>query len=286
MHGNIPRTARAPVAQLLHWSSVRSSLSRNSTDSVLVTRHSFLAATLLALVAPSLAAQADSTPRPLFRQRDAALTALFLGGSAALSLADSKIAHSFHADPGVDAGCRFTGIANAVSCIDEKSLFGAGVLTYAVGRIAGGPNSTVADIGAHVSEAVLISTVLNTVVRGIGGRSRPMVTNGDDPYDFHPFKGFSNFDYRAFPSVHASSSFATAAVITAETRRRHPSAAPWVGILSYGIAAMPGVGRVYLRKHWASDVLMGAFVGTLTGLKVEEFEHTRRNTWVRRVFLR
>ena len=250
-----------------------------------------LMAALLFTPAATSTLSAQAAPAPLdsgslFTKRDAVLTGLAVAATAAVFSVDSRIAHRFQAgNPNYAAGTTLRSAAEKFSFVNEKSLSGAGVLGYAISRVATGPTSASTDIAAHVSEAVLISTVFNTVIRGVGGRSRPFVTNGDNPHDFNLGKGFSNFDYRAFPSVHASSSFATAAVLTAETRRRHPGAALAVGLVSYGVAAMPGLSRIYLGKHWASDVVMGAFVGTLTGLKVEWFEHSRQDSWVRRVFL-
>ncbi len=242
-----------------------------------MTRHRLVpraAFALLLSAAPLLsqAPAADSARTPLFTKRDAAFIALFSVASVAATRVDSRVAHRV-ARADLQGRSSLKNTADAFGHLNEKSLFLAGVAGYGISRVIGGVNAPATDISLHVAEAVLISTVFNTAIRGTLGRSRPFITNGDDPYDFNFGKGFSNFDYRAFPSIHASSAFATAAVLTAETRRRKPSAAKWVGIASYGIAAMPGLARVYIGKHWTSDVVMGAFVGTLTGLKVVQHEH-------------
>lgn len=226
----------------------------------------------------------DSARGPLFTRRDAAVIALFSAASVATTRFDTRIYRRV-SQPDIQGRGLFRNTSNAFNLVNEKSLFLAAVAGYGISRAAAGTGAPATDISAHVAEAVLISTVFNTGIRGLLGRSRPLVTKGDDPYDFNPGKGFSNFDYRAFPSVHASSSFATAAVITAETRRRAPRAAPWVGTAAYTLAALPGLSRVYRGKHWASDVVMGAFVGTLTGLKVVGHEHGPGSTWVGRHLL-
>jgi membrane-associated phospholipid phosphatase len=35
--------------------------------------------------------------------------------------------------------------------------------------------------------------------------------------------------------------------------------------LLYGAATLTGISRVYDHKHWASDVLLGAGIGTVSG---------------------
>jgi membrane-associated phospholipid phosphatase len=111
------------------------------------------------------------------------------------------------------------------------------------------------------------------LIRGPLGRARPYATNYEDQYDFHPFQGFGNFKYRAFPSIHTSSAFAVATVYTLETQRRNPGAVWIVGPIAYAIAAGPGVARLYNGQHWASDILAGAFLGTMAGAKVVRYNH-------------
>jgi membrane-associated phospholipid phosphatase len=47
-----------------------------------------------------------------------------------------------------------------------------------------------------------------------------------------------------------------------------------VGPVLYAAAWIPGTTRIYLNQHWASDVVSGAFVGTLFGAKVVHYAHT------------
>jgi len=41
----------------------------------------------------------------------------------------------------------------------------------------------------------------------------------------------------------------------------------------YGGASMVGLSRMYHNRHWASDVVLGAAVGTFTGWKVVQYSH-------------
>jgi membrane-associated phospholipid phosphatase len=42
----------------------------------------------------------------------------------------------------------------------------------------------------------------------------------------------------------------------------------------YGGAALAGISRIYHNRHWASDIMMGAAIGTLAGIKVVRYHHT------------
>jgi membrane-associated phospholipid phosphatase len=244
------------------------------------------AAVLVLAATPSVApAQQSDSTRGLFSRRDVAFMALFSAASIAATRLDSRVAQRV-AQTDIQERRAIANTANVFNFVNEKTLFLAGVAGYGIGRLAARSDAPITDVSLHVAEAVLISTVFNTGIRGTLGRSRPFITNGEDPYDFHFMRGFKDFDYRAFPSVHASASFAAATVLTSEARNRAPAAAPWVGIITYGLASMPGLARIYKGKHWTSDIIMGAFVGTMTGLKVMHHEHSGSDTWVKRHLLR
>ena len=42
----------------------------------------------------------------------------------------------------------------------------------------------------------------------------------------------------------------------------------------YGGASLMGLSRIYNNQHWASDVMGGAAIGTLIGLKVVKYTHS------------
>ena len=69
-----------------------------------------------------------------------------------------------------------------------------------------------------------------------------------------------------------------AAVLTGEIHERNSTAAWIAGPILYGAALIPGMTRIYLDQHWASDVASGAFVGTLFGTKVVHYAHTHRQS--------
>jgi membrane-associated phospholipid phosphatase len=53
----------------------------------------------------------------------------------------------------------------------------------------------------------------------------------------------------------------------------------------YGAAAVPGLTRMYLDQHWASDVVAGAFIGTLLGSRVVSYAHSHRRSKLDRILL-
>ena len=162
-------------------------------------------------------------------------------------------------------------------------------MTYGIAKLVGAPRTTT-DIAWHTTESIFVASATATVIRGVLGRSRPFVTldtltGRRDPYDYKPGKGFSQLAYRAYPSIHAASSFATAAAITAETAHHSRRWAYVVGPVSYSIAALPGLARMYNDKHWASDVAMGAALGAVSGWATVRYHHHRPGNKLDRTFI-
>jgi membrane-associated phospholipid phosphatase len=225
----------------------------------------------MALVSASATAQSDSVAKTLLTRKDAQVGAAALVTAAAISYFDPKIA-SFFSDTSlshVRAGQRLDDIFTHVN---ETTLTVAGIAAYGVGRLAKSPALT--DIAFHTTEAVIAGSLASQLIRGPLGRSRPHVTGDTNQYDFHWFQGFRQFNYRAFPSIHSSSGFAAATALVQETRLRRPGAVKFVAPLLYGAALTPGLSRMYLGQHWASDIFAGAVMGTLAGLKAVNYSHS------------
>ena len=106
-----------------------------------------------------------------------------------------------------------------------------------------------------VAESYLFNGVLVQAVKYVAGRKRPYQTSGD-PLDWKPLDGGTSFY-----SGHTSTSFAVASVVA--YRYKDVKWVPWV---CYGLAGLTGLQRIYYNKHYTSDVLMGAVVGTSTGI--------------------
>ncbi|MEE3330216.1 MAG: phosphatase PAP2 family protein [Myxococcota bacterium] len=99
------------------------------------------------------------------------------------------------------------------------------------------------------------------VKRGVG-RERP---GPHGPRQFDPFS--DNF---SMPSGEVSNAFVMATIVS----QQYPN---WpVRILSYGLATTVGAGRLARDDHWASDVIVGAAIGTAIGYGVSQFHYERR----------
>lgn len=237
----------------------------------------------LSRIAESQATE-SSGPHTFFKPKDGAVAAAFFGATAGLSVFDVHIERFFldTARTHVRVGRK---LDDVFTHVNETTLTVGGLAVYAIGRLAKAP--TVADVAFHVSESVAAASIASQLIRGPLGRARPRNSTPpyDDQYEFHAFRGFRHFENRAFPSIHSSSGFAAASVLVAEVRRRDPAAAWVVGVPAYALALTPGLSRMYLGQHWASDIVAGAFLGTFFGWRIVEYAHDHPTTPVDRVFL-
>ena len=245
-------------------------------------------AVLLFVCIPALssaAAQTESAPqKTFFEARDAALGAALLAASAGVSLFDVRIARFFQDTSlaHVRAGRR---VDDAFTHINETTLTVGSFAVYAIAQLT--KHRTVADVAFHATESVAAASIASQVIRGPVGRTRPLDTTPPygDQYDFNFFKGFNHFKQRAFPSIHSASGFAAATAIVAEVQRRNRGATWFVAVPTYAIAMSPGLSRMYLGQHWASDIVSGAFLGTFFGSRVASYSHSHPTTRIDRMFL-
>jgi len=255
----------------------------NRTQHVRLTCAAF---TLCAAVARLSAAQApdSATQKTFFIPRDGLYAVGALAVSAGLTVFDPRIEHFFQDTSlaHVRAGRQ---LDNVFTHVNETTITVGGLAVYALARITG--HRTIADVTFHAAEAVAAASLTSQVIRGPLGRTRPQDADPpfDNQYEFHFFKGFTHFEQRAFPSIHSASGFAAASVLVAEVKRRDPGATWYVAVPAYMLAMTPGLSRLYLGQHWASDIVSGAFVGTFYGWRIVNYSHTHPTTPIDRIFL-
>ena len=217
----------------------------------------------------------------LFTYRDAILAAGFAGLTVAMFPLDKNIARQIRQDSTFNGFTQNSAVG--FETISSPGAFVIGGGLYLIGRVAKKPD--LADFGWHGTEAVLVANGITGLLKGTLGRARPFVSNDTNPRDFRFGRGFSSSDRQSFPSGHTSTAFAAAAAVTSEVRRLHPKALPIVAPVMYGGATLVGLSRMYHNKHWASDVALGAAVGTFSGLKVVRYSHAHPDNKIDRVML-
>src|SRR5262249_30402974 len=77
----------------------------------------------------------------------------------------------------------------------------------------------------------------------------------------------------------------TIAHVPSESQRWSPHAVWYVAPVMYGGAALVGVSRMYNIAHWASDVVLGAGIGTFPGIKVVRYSRGHSNNPIDRWLL-
>jgi membrane-associated phospholipid phosphatase len=226
-------------------------------------------------------ATADSGHVPLFRGRDAVVALGVVAVGAGTMFVDKSLAHSFQR-PSVQSNSSLKGMANV---FNNLGFPGSAILT-AGGYFSGlGAHSrSVATLGMHTGEAIVLGGVLAEGLQMTIGRARPF-RDINDPRDFRFGKGFSNNDYTSLPSAHVTVAFAAATATSLEVGRSWPGATRYVTPISYTAATLVGFSRMYKNKHWASDVVAAAGLGTYSAVLFDRYNEGHPNNIFERLFL-
>jgi len=231
------------------------------------------AAVLMLVFAASASAQVADTinkKTPLLVGKDALLLGVFAIGTAAVAPIDMQIANRLQ-DPGAQENRFLRTAATGFRLLGDPGSVVTGLGIYAVGRIDG--QRRVQALGLHSVESILLASSLATGIKLMAGRQRPFA-DIKNPYNFQLWRGFQGDQYRSFPSGHTVAAFAFASTLTRETQFWWPHAAFYIGTVFYGGAGLVGASRIYNNMHWASDVMAGAAIGTIIGLKVVKYTHS------------
>ncbi len=128
--------------------------------------------------------------------------------------------------------------------------------SYLVGVILKNPKLKKASVVAMSS--LIVSGVLGQGLKMLFARERPY-RSGDSQWNFHGPGNYS-LEHRSFPSGHTTAAFAVASSIATVYDSKVVKA------LAYTAAALTGISRIHDNKHWASDVFLGAALGTAMGV--------------------
>lgn len=245
------------------------------------------AVALLVLGAP-LAPRAEprAEPRPLRHdvQRDGAVTA----GAAVLWLASElgkgALAPSrcrFCGTNALDAGARdllvwgYGDQARHASDLLAVVLVPGGVVAHQLlaARAAGDLEAGLVDL-LLVAEAAAVAMDVNQAVKFAVGRQRPFVHYGNFR---DPDRAPDPDDNLSFFSGHTTLAFSLAAAAGTVSSLRGYRSAPWVWGVGLSLAAGIGTLRIAADRHYLSDVLVGAAVGTVAGVALPRLLHGRED---------
>jgi membrane-associated phospholipid phosphatase len=124
-----------------------------------------------------------------------------------------------------------------------------------------------------VCEATTISGALTQGAKYALRRERPWAHFADAPPGEELGSAGSNL---SFFSGHASTAFAVVASSGAIASMRGDRAAPWIWGTGLGLAATTGYLRIAADRHYLTDVVAGAVVGTAVGLAVPHLLHRKQ----------
>lgn len=225
-------------------------------------------------------------PDPFFTRGDAYLLAGFAAGTVALAHADRSLARRLQ-EPGVqENGALRTGadffkyVAHPGSEIIGVGLYGVGKLTKSI---------RMQKLGLHGLEAIVLASSATFAIKVAAGRARPFAGRGPSSFVF--LRGFQADSFQSFPSGHTAAAFAAASAASAEASRwideenGSDALKVVIGTLMYSGATLVGVSRMYHDEHWASDVIVGAALGTISGIKTVKYAYRNPSNIVERTLI-
>ena len=135
-----------------------------------------------------------------------------------------------------------------------------------------GSRETAEEMALIDLETLAISGAIQGATNVLVSRERPFGTGcgeGEVPEDAIDCK--NSFHFRSFFSGHSAFSFTGAALICVHHMENELLGPPWDALScagGYAVAATTATFRVVADVHYASDILLGAAIGTLVGYSV------------------
>jgi hypothetical protein len=180
---------------------------------------------------------------------------LLCGGVIALMHYDEQITFRFQDN-------KTTATSQATKLLEPMGnglvVLGGSALLYTVGALSKESNTSCA--GLQNMKAVLISSAFIFGVKHLTHRSRPFMNQGSRNWNLLS----DEWQFTSFPSGHATFAFATATSLSCVSRKKI------VPIIAYTLAGSVALSRIHDNKHWSSDVLAGAAIGTAFSLTINK----------------
>ena len=248
---------------------------------------------LLALAAISLAVPAAtfaqsvtdtsaSHPPAILGGRDALAIAAFAIATAAVMPFDRHIAIESQR-PLLQNNAALDHTLTGFRVLGEPGSIALAGAAYLYGRTADSPRS--AELGLRTIESIGAAGITSLIIKAFAGRARPYVVADTNPNDYKVGRGFHSDSYMSFPSGHVTTAFAAASAASQEISYLWPHASRlWTPVL-FTSASMVGIARVYEDKHWASDVIGGAAVGTIVSRIVVRYSRAHPGNAIDRLLL-
>lgn len=225
-----------------------------------------------ALAAQSAPADSLARPSAAFGWPEVRGFALTFAAGGVAYLADQSLRDAVRAD-GPQGSAVLDGVTAFGNPYGSPGALALSAVLYGGGLLAKRP--VVAAAGFRGLESIAISGLVTAALKGTAGRKRPEISP-DDPGSFAWMRGQrEGGDYQALPSGHATAAFAFATAVHLEVRRRAPRHARWVGAAGYAAAAASAYARMHDDRHWFSDVLVGAGIGSVTAAAIHRWHATR-----------
>ena len=245
--------------------------------------HSRLLALAIAILGygPPVIAQQSSERVSLFRAHDAVVAFAVVALGVATMSVDESIARALQR-PSTRSNTFLKGTTNVFSNLGfpGSAMISAGAYFLGLEK----RSRPIAALGMHTGEAIVLGGVLAEELQMTIGRSRPQ-RDINDAHDFRFGKGFTNDDYTSLPSAHVTVAFAAATAASREVERSWPGAAKYVTPIGYTAATLVGFSRMYKNKHWASDVVAAAGLGTYSAVLFDRYNQGHPGNVFERVFL-
>jgi membrane-associated phospholipid phosphatase len=136
---------------------------------------------------------------------------------------------------------------------------GLGLWVFLEAEAAGGLRTAAEDL-LVITEAITVAGALTTVTRYTTARIRPFAYYGQGT-------GVPE-DHLSFWSGHTTTAFSAAAAAGYVAQLRGYESWPWIYAVGFTAAGAVSYFRVAGDKHWLTDVVVGAVVGTGIGFLV------------------